>query len=87
MNIRTDINPPSFKFDRSYYEAASMMTNEERLRFYDGLCAFAFERQMPAMGQGDESPLSIAFTLAVPGIEASVVGTACGKLGGRPRKA
>lgn len=36
MDIRTDINPPSFTFGRSFWEAGQRLGDEDRLRFYDG---------------------------------------------------
>lgn len=35
MDINTGINPQSFGFDRSFFEAGSKMGDEDRLRFYD----------------------------------------------------
>lgn len=37
MDINTGINPQSFGFDRSFFEAGCKMGDEDRLRFYDSL--------------------------------------------------
>lgn len=83
MDINTGINPQSFGFDRSFFEAGSKMGDEDRLRFYDSLCEVAFNRRMP---DGD-SALSVALTLALPMVEQSCCKVAAGMRGGRPRKA
>lgn len=86
MDINTGINPQSFGFDRSFFEAAGKMGDEDRLRFYDSLCEVAFNRRMPDGADGD-SALSVALTLALPMVEQSCCKVAAGMRGGRPRKA
>ena len=86
MDINTGINPQSFGFDRSFFEAGSKMGDEDRLRFYDSLCEVAFERRMPDGAEGD-SALSVALTLALPIVEQSCAKNEGGHRGGRPRKA
>ena len=46
MDINTGINPQSFGFDRSFFEACCKMGDEDRLRFCDSLCEVAFNRRM-----------------------------------------
>ena len=88
MNINPTINPPSFTFDRSFYEAAMKLDQEDRLAFYDGLCKVAFERRMPeAQAEGTLDALDVALTLALPMVEQSCARSAGGARGGRPRKA
>lgn len=86
MNINLTVNPPSFTFDRSFFEVGCKMGDEDRLRFYDSLCEVAFNRHMPDGSEGD-SALSVALTLALPMVEQSCCKVAAGMRGGRPRKA
>lgn len=51
MDINTGINPQSFGFDRSFFEAGCKMGDEDRLRFYDSLCEVAFNRRMDGEGE------------------------------------
>lgn len=78
MDINTGINPQSFGFDRSFFEAGCKMGDEDRLRFYDSLCEVAFNRRMPDGADGDS---------ALPMVEQSCCKVAAGMRGGRPRKA
>lgn len=87
MDIRSDINPHCFTFDRSFWEAAMKMGDEDRLSFYDGLCKLAFERKVPDEPENPFSPLSVALTLALPMVETSCAKAVGGLRGGRPRKA
>lgn len=87
MDIRTDINPPSFTFGRSFWEAGQRLGDEDRLRFYDGLCEVAFERRMPEPpAEGEFDALSVAFALALPTVEQSCAKNAGGHRGGRPAR-
>lgn len=88
MNIRYEINPQSFSFQRSFYEAANKLTEEERLKFYDGICQLAFERIDPSSDPTADlsNQLAIAFDLALPQVETSAVKAHGGSNGGRPRK-
>lgn len=47
MNINLTVNPPSFTFDRSFFEVGCKMGDEDRLRFYDSLCEVAFTDTCP----------------------------------------
>lgn len=75
MNIRYEINPQSFSFQRSFFEAANKLTEEERLKFYDGICQLAFERIDPSSDPTADlsNQLAIAFDLALPQVETSAV--------------
>ncbi len=88
MSIRYDINPQSFSFQRSFYEAAQKLSSEERLAFYDGIAQLAFERIDPSADPSADisNQLAIAYDLALPQVEGSAVKVHCGSNGGRPRK-
>ena len=85
MEIRTEINPSGFTFGRSFHEAAQKLGDEDRLKFYDGLCEVVFNRRMPECA-ADSSPLSVALTLALPTVEQSCAKIAGGHRGGRPAR-
>lgn len=89
MNIRYEINPQSFSFQRSFYEAANKLTEEERLKFYEGICQLAFDRIDPSSDPTADlsNQLAIAFDLALPQVETSAIKAHGGSNGGRPRKA
>lgn len=88
MNIRYDINPQSFSFQRSFFEAAQKLSDDERLKFYDGIASLAFERIDPSADPSSElsNQLMIAFDLALPQVETSAIKAYGGSNGGRPRK-
>ena len=88
MNIRYDINPQSFGFQRSFYEAAKRLSDDERLKFYDGIAQLAFDRVDPSVDPSVEisNQLAIAFDLALPQVETSAIKAHGGSNGGRPRK-
>lgn len=71
-----------FNFYESFYRAASEcgLSDEERLAFYDAMCAWAFDGEEPEL----HGAVKVAFMLARPNIEASP-GLRENR-GGRPRK-
>lgn len=88
MNIRYDINPQSFSFQRSFYEASKKLPDDERLKFYDGIAQLAFDRIDPSADPSADisNQLAIAFDLALPQVEVSAIKAHGGASGGRPRK-
>lgn len=73
-----------FMFFESYYRAAQKLSDEDRLKLYDGLCSFAFDGLYPE--HDSNSMLGMAFTLAFPNVEKSVKQAENALKGGRPKK-
>lgn len=74
----------SISFFRSYHEAAQLLTGQQRLRFYDGIAAFAFEGEVPDFT--DDTTLRLCWSLVEPNLRKSIENRQNGKRGGRPRK-
>lgn len=74
----------SIAFFYSYYEAAKMLSDAQRLRFYDAITGFAFAGELPDFS--DDVTLRLAWSLVMPNVQASIEHRENGKKGGRPRK-
>jgi hypothetical protein len=74
----------SIAFFYSYFEAASMLEDSQRLRFYDAIAEYAFAGVVPDFS--DDLPLRLAWTLVLPNIQSSIKSRQNGRRGGRPRK-
>lgn len=66
---------------RSTYEAARMMTNQQRLRFYDAIGDYGFDGTAPDFS--DDKLLDVAFKMLRPYIDAFIARSN----GGRKRAA
>ena len=73
-----------FTFFESYYRAAQKLPEEEKLAFYEGLCALVFDGEFPEVAPG--SSADMAYTVILPHVEKSIEMSERGKKGGRPRK-
>ena len=71
-----------FSFFESFYEAAKGLADEDRLAFFDAVCAYAFDGEEP----GFEGLMSVVWALAKPNIDSSVKGQRSGSEGGRGKK-
>lgn len=74
----------SIAFFYSYHEAASLLADNQRLRFYDAIFEYAFEGVVPDFS--DDVTLRLAWSLVLPNLEKSIENYLNGKRGGRPRK-
>lgn len=74
----------SIAFFYSYYEAATMLSDAQRLRFYDAITEYAFAAVVPDFS--DDVTLRLAWSLVLPNLQKSIENYENGKKGGRPRK-
>ncbi len=77
----------SIAFYRSFHDAADMLDDDLRLRFFDAIRLYAFEGIVPDISddEGDRM-LKMAWTLAEPNIKKSMDNAINGARGGRGRK-
>ena len=77
----------SIAFYRSFHDAADMLGDDMRLRFFDAIRNYAFEGIVPQIPDGEEfDMLRMAWTLAEPNLRTSMENSANGAKGGRGRK-
>lgn len=77
----------SIAFYRSFHDAADMLDDDKRLRFFDAIRLYAFEGIVPDISDGEEDRvLRLAWTLAQPNIENSMLNSINGAKGGRGKK-
>lgn len=77
----------SIAFYRSFHDAADMMDDDTRLRFFDAIRLYAFEGIVPDISDDEgDRVLSLAWTLAAPNIRNSMENSINGSKGGRGRR-
>lgn len=73
-----------FTFMESFYRQTELMSDEQALRFFKSMCAFAFDDVAPDFS--DDLVLKVAWVSASASITNNLKSRADGKKGGRPRK-
>lgn len=74
-----------FTFWRSWRDQAALLSDEERLAFYDAIVAYAFDGTVPS--RNDVSPIVYGFVIgAIPFLDTNVSNSLNGAKGGRPKK-
>lgn len=69
-----------FSFFESFYDAACDLADEDRLAFYDAVCAYAFTGREPSFS----GFMNTIWKLVKPNVDSSVKGQRSGSKGGRP---
>ena len=77
----------SIAFYRSFHDAAEMLDDDKRLRFFDAIRLYAFEGIVPDISDDEEDRmLRMAWTLAEPNVRNSMENSINGSKGGRGKK-
>lgn len=73
-----------FTFMESFYRQTELMSDEQALRFFKAMCAFAFDDAEPDFE--NDLVLKVSWVTASSAIESNLRARADGKKGGRPKK-
>lgn len=73
-----------FTFMESFYRQTELMSDEQALRFYNGMCMYVFDGKAPDFD--DDLVLKVAWVSVSAAIDNNLKSRANGKKGGRPRK-
>lgn len=78
MNNKQD----SFVFYRSFWEASKILSDADRIKLYDAICAYSLDNDIPNLGEMSNA----LFQLIRPQLDANNRRRESGKKGGRPKQ-